>query len=150
MSEARLPFPLPHALAPLHVRRDGRDGRDGRSDADTAPTLVLLHAICTSGALWTPQLDAWRPAFRLLCVDLPGHGESAPLAGDATLADVADALAATLDAHGESRVTLVGTSWGSMVAQAFALRHPSRTASLVLAHAGSTTSAEGPRSGSVG
>ncbi len=104
--------------------------------------VVLLHSICSSADLWLPQMIPWRGVLRTIRVDLPGHGFSPSLGGTPALADYADALAATLDSTDERRIAIVGTSFGSMVAQAFALRYPDRVAALVLAHAGARTSEE--------
>ncbi|MFS8979274.1 alpha/beta fold hydrolase [Cupriavidus necator] len=117
----------------LHVMTEGRP--------DGLP-VVLLHAICTSSDLWQPQLPLWNRRYRTIRVDLPGHGRSQPLGGEPTLSNYAVALAETLDASGHDRVALLGTSFGAMVAQAFALRFPERVHGLVLAHAGALTSAE--------
>ncbi|MBI5721708.1 MAG: alpha/beta fold hydrolase [Burkholderiales bacterium] len=99
-----------------------------------APAVVLLHALATHGELWRPQWPAWSMAFRLIAIDLPGHGMSPAPTAPMTLADYADQVAAALDALGIQRAAVVGLSLGGMVAQAFALRQPGRVRSLVLAH----------------
>ena len=43
-----------------------------------APVIVVLHAIATHRALWAPQIAIWSANWRVLAVDLPGHGVSAP------------------------------------------------------------------------
>jgi 3-oxoadipate enol-lactonase len=55
------------------------------------------------------------------------------------LADWADQVCEVLDALRIERAAVVGISLGGMVAQAFALRHPSRTWALVLAHTSART-----------
>ncbi|WCT79230.1 alpha/beta fold hydrolase [Novosphingobium humi] len=99
----------------------------------SAPTLVFLHAIATSGELWRPQVEPLAQRFRVVRVDLPGHGASAPLPDGATFADYADAVADTLSAHGVERFSLIGMSFGAMVAMQVALRHAARVERLVLA-----------------
>lgn len=107
-----------------------------------APPVVLLHALATSSGLWLPQLPAWSGQFRVICVDLPGHGQS-PLMQDATtLADFAFEVKRVLDELGIQSAALVGLSLGGMVAQAFALAYPERTNALVLAHTSARTDAQ--------
>jgi len=99
----------------------------------TAPTVVLLHSIATSSAMWDLQVPLWRQRFRVLTVDLPGHGAS-PLIGAPTLAGMAEAVVAVLDGARVERAAFVGLSLGGMVCQAIALNQPSRVAALVLAN----------------
>lgn len=103
---------------------------------EAAPPLVLLHAIATSAELWAPQVAAWSTQFRLVRIDLPGHGASAAPAGpqDEGLQACAVQVRRVLDQLGIERAGIVGLSLGGMVAQAFALAFPERTAALVLAH----------------
>lgn len=105
-----------------------------RGDPSDPEPLVFLHG--ASGNL-RDQLaaheDALPPGRRALFVDRPGHGHSdrGPVS-NATPAGQADALAAVLRAMGIARATVAGHSYGGAVALAFALRHPERTAALLL------------------
>jgi 3-oxoadipate enol-lactonase len=99
-----------------------------------SPAVVLLHALATHGELWRPQWPAWSMAFRLIAIDLPGHGMSPAPTAPMTLADYAERVAVALDELGIESASIVGLSLGGMVAQALALRQPGRLRSLVLAH----------------
>jgi len=81
------------------------------------PDLVLLHGWGLHGGLWGSVTERLAERHRLHCVDLPGHGRSAPLAGDYTLAHVAQAVAAAVPAGAD----WLGWSLGGMVAQQAAL-----------------------------
>ncbi|WP_338849311.1 alpha/beta fold hydrolase [Massilia sp. W12] len=71
--------------------------------------------------------------WRVIRHDQRGQGRSDMPDCRYTMADYADDCAALLDALGHVRVPVVGISFGGMVAQEFALRHPQRVARLVLA-----------------
>lgn len=105
------------------------------------PAVVLLHSLATSGALWDPQASIWAESWRVIRIDLPGHGRSPGGSEDGALGAMADRVAATLDALDVARWSLVGLSLGGMVAQAIALRTPDRVAAMVLAHCGARTDA---------
>lgn len=119
MSKARLAFSV--------------EGPDG------APPVVLLHALATSSALWLPQLPAWASQFRVVRVDLPGHGASPLLKDVTTLAGFASEVRAVLDELNITKAAMVGLSLGGMVAQAFALAYRERCSALVLAHTSART-----------
>ena len=71
--------------------------------------------------------------FELLQYDQRGLGQSAVPEGPYSMADYADDAAALLDEVGWDRCLVFGVSFGGMVAQEFAIRHPARVARLVLA-----------------
>ena len=72
-------------------------------------------------------------AFRLLCYDQRGLGQSDHPPGDYSMQDYADDAARLMDALNIECLPVMGVSFGGMVAQEFALRHPSRVSCLVLA-----------------
>jgi 3-oxoadipate enol-lactonase len=72
-------------------------------------------------------------AFELLQYDQRGLGQSAVPAGPYTMADYADDAAGLLDAMAWDACLVLGVSFGGMVAQELAVRHPERVRRLVLA-----------------
>jgi pimeloyl-ACP methyl ester carboxylesterase len=117
-------------------------GREmGYDDQGRGPAVVLLHAFPFARDLWGDVATTLASRFRVLSVDARGFGESdlrashpspgasAPYA----LTDLADDLAALLDALEVRRAALVGMSMGGYTALAFAARHAARLAALVLA-----------------
>ncbi|MBD3777653.1 MAG: alpha/beta fold hydrolase [Micrococcales bacterium] len=102
---------------------------DGPADA---PALVLVHGLQIGQTLFDPLRRHLAPAFQVITYDQRDCGGSAyPPAGYGT-DDLADDLAALVTALGHPRVHVLGTSFGGMVAQAFALRHPALLDRLVL------------------
>jgi 3-oxoadipate enol-lactonase len=72
-------------------------------------------------------------AFDLLAYDQRGLGQSDKPAGPYTMADYADDAAGLLDVIGWDSAHVLGVSFGGMVAQELALRHPHKIKRLVLA-----------------
>lgn len=106
----------------LHV--EDRGPRD-------APTLVFANSLGTDFRVWTPLLPHLPAGLRLVRYDKAGHGLSED-AGQRSIADHADDLAAVFDALEIGRAVLVGLSVGGMIAQAFHAAHRDRVAGLVL------------------
>lgn len=95
--------------------------------------LVLLHGFPLDHAMWSAQIDALAPRFRVIAPDLRGFGGSEPTEGVVTMAQFADDAAAVLDALNIDRpVALAGLSMGGYIALEFFRRHRARLAALIL------------------
>jgi pimeloyl-ACP methyl ester carboxylesterase len=117
-----------------HVVQDGSRG---------APPLLLIQNAATPIALWDPVVAALAGAYRVIRVDLLGHGPSSPAAGYDVPAQARRAGAA-LDRLGAGRVTVIGHSSGGMVATALVEQRPSQVAALALINTGPSPDAKIP------
>jgi 3-oxoadipate enol-lactonase len=110
-------------LLPLPGRRIAYD----LVGPDDAPAVCITHSLASDGGSWTEQVPALLQAgFRVLRIDMRGHGGSDPVAGDYTMRVLADDVAAVLEALALPRVHYIGLSIGGMIGQAFALAHGER------------------------
>jgi len=95
--------------------------------------LLLVHGFPLDHSMWQGQLDGLADRWRLLAPDLRGFGQSDVTPGIATMARLADDLAAMLDGLGiDEPVIFCGLSMGGYVAWQFALRHRRRLSKLIL------------------
>lgn len=113
---------LPHRGGSLHYWTCG--------PAD-APWLAVCHGGALDHSGFLPVAASLADRWRVLLWDLPGHGESQPRPEPFTLDACVDALAAVMDAAGVERATLLGFSFGGVVAQLYAAKHPERENGLV-------------------
>jgi len=97
------------------------------------PAVVLTHGYGGNHAVWFQQLPAFARDRRVIAWDQRGFGRSARGAGAVGPGPGADDLLALLDHMGIERADLVGQSMGGWTVLGFALRHPDRVRSLVLA-----------------
>lgn len=105
------------------IRRQHRlpDGRIlAWHETGSGPPLVLLHGWSLSGAVFAETAESLG-GFRLLCPDLPGHGQSSP-PPEATLASLASDIADWLAVVAPAPLTLGGWSLGGMIAMELAAR----------------------------
>jgi pimeloyl-ACP methyl ester carboxylesterase len=102
--------------------------------SESNPTVLMLHGLGSSSAGYRAQFAGLSRDFRAIAWNAPGFGGSSPIAGhSASIDDYAEALEAFLRALRIERLSvLVGSSWGSVVALAFARRYPALVGSLVL------------------
>jgi pimeloyl-[acyl-carrier protein] methyl ester esterase len=92
--------------------------------------LVLLHGWGLHAGFFAPALARFAVHGCVFAVDLPGHGAS-PTVTPYTLDSLVDALDDALAAI-EGPLTVLGWSFGGMLAQRYAARHPARIGRLVL------------------
>ena len=102
--------------------------------------LLFLHGVGNQGSSWFEVAPAFVARYRVVVPDLPGHGESAPAAGDLPMATVvAGAERLLLEVTGgppERPAIVVGNSMGAWLATLLALRHPERVERIVLVNGG--------------
>ncbi len=97
---------------------------------ENGPVVCMTHSLASDGGMWAEQAPPLLSAgFRVLSVDMRGHGGSDPLSGDYTMSDLAGDVATVLDGLSIDRVHFIGLSIGGMLGQAFALEHGDRLAS---------------------
>src|SRR5690348_11418430 len=98
------------------------------------PTLLLLHAAMGSSRRWYAAVPTLARHYRVVRMDLRGHGESQvppaepPLSMDRLVQDVCELL----DHLDCGPVHIVGNSAGGYVAQNLAMRSPDRVRGLIL------------------
>jgi 3-oxoadipate enol-lactonase len=96
-------------------------------------TLVLVHEMGGTLDSWDQVLPALNNSRRVLRYDTRGAGMSQKIHGKVTFDDMADDLAALLDAVGiAGKIAVAGTAVGGGIAIHFAVRHAARTGALVV------------------
>lgn len=121
--------------ARAHYRIRGRDD---------APAIVLLHGSNASLFTWEPWSKALSDRYRVVSVDLPGHGLTGATADhDYSQQGMVNFVAAFVDKLGLKTFVLAGNSMGGGVAAHFAETHPDRVRALILVDAAGMPSKQG-------
>lgn len=95
------------------------------------PTLVMVHGLGSRNAQWLPTARLLARHWRVVLVDLPGHGDT-DMPDPFSLDRAESALDRAILDEGGGPVVLVGHSLGGLVAAAEAIDHPERVRRLVL------------------
>jgi (E)-2-((N-methylformamido)methylene)succinate hydrolase len=106
------------------------------------PPVILIHGVGADGTSWDEVTAALAPEFRVLRLDLRGHGRSEHIEGVLTLDDFVQDVLDVLDACAVPAAHVVGFSLGGMIAQGIALQHARRVRRLVLLSAVAARTAE--------
>jgi len=138
--EARYVTPRSHFVElPGNVRAHYQEW--GRADA---PAILLLHGFFANTRTWEPWAQRLSIHYRVIAVDLPGHGLTRGLPGrPARLVDYVGFVHAFADKLGLNRFVLAGNSMGGDLAWRYALAHPERLKALVLVDAAGWPQVEG-------
>lgn len=102
-------------------------------DVGSGPPIVLVHGYPFNRTMWDEQVAALSDNYRVIRLDLRGHGESESSEGPATMNLMANDIASLLDQLGVNRAVIGALSMGGYVALAFYQLFPSRVEKLVLA-----------------
>lgn len=93
--------------------------------------VLLLHCLGVDRHFWDFAAGL-ASDFRLLSLDLPGHGETPVPSSPYTIEDLADLCAEMLRREGVARAHVAGISLGGLIAQRLAATYPAMVDRLVL------------------
>jgi pimeloyl-ACP methyl ester carboxylesterase len=124
---------LAAVLATVPARAASIDGFDIHTvSAGSGPTIVFVHGWTCDTSSWREQMPAFDDDYRVIALDLPGHGMSgSPSDGAFSMALFARAVEAVRAEAGAERIVLVGHSMGAPVIRQYALDFPEHVAGLV-------------------
>lgn len=108
----------------------------------SGPALLLLHGLGGGLVDWEPQVAAFSARYRVIRLDVRGHGGSGKPRGPYRVEDFTGDAIAVLRAAGGGPAHVVGLSMGGMIALQMALDAPELVRSLVLANTGPEVRAE--------
>ncbi len=94
--------------------------------------VVLIHGFGGDAENWRFNVSALARRYRVLALDLPGHGDSTKAVGTGSISVLVDTVEEVLEARRIRTAHLVGHSLGGLVAASLALRKPEKCTSLAL------------------
>src|SRR5215471_7699068 len=101
----------------------------------TGEPLIMIPYLTADHACYAFQVAEYAKHFTCISLDLRGTGETDKTEGDYTTEDLADDVAAFMQALGISRAHVSGLSLGAAIGMWLAAKHPESVASLSL-HSG--------------
>jgi pimeloyl-ACP methyl ester carboxylesterase len=102
------------------------------NDQGTGLPIIFLHAFPLNRTMWTEQEEALSSQFRVITIDLRGHGESDAPLWRYTLDQAADDVRGLLDYLSIRQAVFVGLSMGGYILFAFYRKYADRVKGLVL------------------
>jgi pimeloyl-ACP methyl ester esterase len=101
-------------------------------DRGTGTPIVFIHGWCMSSAVWRLQREGLSDSFRIISIDLQGHGKSPAHAGGFHIKGCAVDIAGLFESLHLHDALLAGWSLGSLIALESCVRLRERLSGLVL------------------
>ena len=105
----------------------------GYTDQGNGTPLVFIHAFPLSKTMWQPQVDALKDTYRVITIDLGGHGESDIVLWNDSLDGYAKNIIRLLDHLEIAQAVFVGLSMGGYTLFSIYRHYADRVKALVLA-----------------
>ena len=102
------------------------------TDAGKGRVIVLLHGFLGSHEIWSEFSKKLSKRFRVIAIDLPGHGKTPSIGYYHSMELLAQSVKAVLDKIGVRRYVVAGHSMGGYAALAFAELYPENVSGLCL------------------
>lgn len=106
------------------------------TDTGDGEVVLLIHGLGSSSGDWELQIPVLASRYRVLAVDLRGHGQSSKPAGPYSVAMFADDVAELMKALGVAPCHVAGLSLGAMTTLELAATRPDIVKSAVVVNAG--------------
>ncbi len=104
------------------------------TDTGSGKPIVLLHGYLETKEVWADFAALLAQTNRVLCIDIPGHGESSNYAEAHTMESIAELLDTLFIELNLNNFVIVGHSMGGYVALAYAEMYCNKISGLVLLH----------------
>ena len=117
------------------------------TDQGQGNALVFIHAFPLSSVMWEPQVQEFSKHYRVIALDLRGHGESEAPLWHFTLDDYAEDIRALLTHMGITQATFIGLSMGGYTLFALFRKFPELVKAMVLADTRAQADSEEAKAG---
>ena len=97
-------------------------------------TIVLLHGYLESKEMWNELSNFLSEKYKVICIDLPGHGKTKTFGNEHTMEFMADTVNTVLEELNINKFLLVGHSMGGYVSLAFAEKYNEKLSAFVMFH----------------
>ena len=101
-------------------------------DEGTGFPIILIHGLSDTLMLWDPLIPELSAHYRIVTMDIRGHGYSGKPDGPYSIRMFSEDLREFLDKLEIPKAHLLGLSMGGSIAQQFTLDYPERVCSLIL------------------
>lgn len=103
-------------------------------DTGVGDVLFLLHGYLENRDIWSEFIPLLKPKFRIIALDIPGHGESGKWGNKHAMDDLASLVMFIINHEKIEKIFLAGHSMGGYITMAFAELYRERLKGYILFH----------------
>lgn len=103
-------------------------------EAGQGRAIVLLHGFVGSSKYWDAIMEPLAKQYRVIALDLPGHGDSSAETKLHSISDYADEIADVMTQLQIGKFTLIGHSLGGYITLAYVEKYASQLEGFALIH----------------
>lgn len=111
-----------------------KEAKINYTDNGKGRVIVLLHGLVESAEIWNEFSEALAKYFRVICIDLPGHGKSESIGYVHAMEMMAECVHSLLSSLRLKKYVVVGHSMGGYVTIAFGELFPENLKGICLFH----------------
>ena len=100
-------------------------------EVGTGKSIVFVHGACENSSFWNHQ-KILSDRYRIITVDLPGHGKSSPLSREIEIKNYSEVVSEFLSKTCKDKPILVGHSMGGAISLMNAIERPGSLSGVVL------------------
>lgn len=104
--------------------------------------VIFLHGFMESSEMWAKQIEFFKKNNKVICIDLPGHGQSDCYGYIHSMELMAEAVEAVIKKLRLRKVIIVGHSMGGYVALALTKKNPALLKGICLFHSTAAADSE--------
>ena len=104
------------------------------ADEGSGPVVVLLHGYLETLDIWGTFAEELSKTFRVITMDIPGHGKSGKISEIHTVDILAEALEYLLHSLHISKAFFIGHSMGGYTVLSYLARNPMKVSGICLFH----------------
>jgi pimeloyl-ACP methyl ester carboxylesterase len=119
-----------------------QDKRINYSIKGKGKTIVLLHGFLESIKIWKNFSNHLSKNYKVICIDLPGHGKSENIGDIHSMELMAEGIKSVLDELKVEKCVMIGHSMGGYVSLAFAEKYQDMLLGLGLFHSAAHADSE--------
>lgn len=116
------------------VRISDVDIKPAEGGVAQKPVIVLLHGYLESLEVWSEFTTLLAPHFRVVAIDLPGHGISEVKGSVHTMEFLADTVNGALEVLGVEKCYVAGHSMGGYAALEMVRKYPEKLSGFIMLH----------------
>ncbi|WP_109832378.1 alpha/beta fold hydrolase [Reichenbachiella versicolor] len=90
----------------------------------SSKVILFIHGFCETLNIWKPYVEALKENYKVISIDLPGHGKTSLVTSQFTIEDIADLVIEEMNSLAVGKFFVIGHSLGGYISLALSELYP--------------------------